>query len=219
MDWSNLIFGGMGASSNPNDYRQQYAHQGTIDNTINQGLRDTYNRAAPTIDPAFRNAQLQQLGQLQGIASGQQQGAGELATQRQAANAIAAQQAGARMARGGGAGQALLGAQRQMAGLGVNAAGQAQQAALQDQMNAQGLLAQVGAQGRAGDLGVGQLQQNQMGMNDQARLQYLSQLTGMDQNQLMAAMANMQNQQSQQGILGGLLSAGGQIGGAYMMRR
>ena len=34
--------------------------------------------------------------------------------------------------------------------------------------------------------------QNQMGMNDQTRLAYLSQLTGMDQNQLAAQIAAMQ---------------------------
>lgn len=211
------LLGGMNASTNPSNYHTPYQHQGQIEGMINSGYANAGNRQAPNIDPAFRNAQLQQMQQLQGIAAGTQQGAGELAAQRQAQNSLAMQQAGARMARGGNAGNALLGAQRQMAGIGANAAGQSQQAALQDQQAAQGLLAQVGAQGRAGDLGVGQLQQNQMSINDQAQLQYLSQLTGMDQAQLMAQIQAMQAATQQQGMLGGLLQAGGTLGGAAIM--
>lgn len=91
--------------------------------------------------------------QLQRIASGQQQGAGELATQRQVAQGLAAQQAAARMARGANqAGGAGLGAARNMAAMGVAGAGQAQQAALQDQQGAMGMLGQVSGQMRAGDM-------------------------------------------------------------------
>jgi hypothetical protein len=102
-------------------------------------------------DDPFRRAQLAQLGQLQGIASGQQRGAGELAVQRQMANALAAQQANARMARGGNAALAYRNAANQSAAVGSTAAGLGQQAALTDQMNAQGMLGQIGAAGRQGD--------------------------------------------------------------------
>jgi len=211
------MLGGANASTNPSDYKTPYQDRPQIMGMINQGYGSAGGRAAPTVDPAFRNAQLQQLGQLQSIASGQQQGAGELAAQRQAQNALAAQQANARMVRGSGSGMAMLGAQRQSAGIGVNAAGQAQQAAMQDQMNAQNMLAQVGAQGRSGDLGVAGMQQQQMSINDQAQLAYLSQLTGMDANQLQAQMQAYQAAGQRQGILGGLISAGAQVGGAALM--
>ena len=214
--WDTML-GGMNASTNPSDYKTPYQDRGQILGQINQGFNDVRGRQAPTIDPAFRNAQLAQMGQLQGIASGQQQGAGELAVQRQGQNALAAQQAMAHMARGGNAGMAMLGAQRNAAGIGVNTAGQAQQAAMGDQMNAQGLLAGITNSGRSGDLGVAGMQQQQMGMNDQATLAYLSQLTGMDQGQLAAQMQAMQAANSKQGLAGGLLQLGGTLGGAAIM--
>lgn len=118
-------------------------------------------------DP-FRAGQLQQMHQLQGVASGQQQGAGELAVQRQMANAAAAQQALARMQRGGGAGMAYRNAANATAANGLSASGMGQQAALQDQQNAQqALLASLG-QGRQGDIGVAG--QN-AGFQQQANLQ------------------------------------------------
>jgi len=197
-------------------------------------------------DP-FRAAQLQQLGQLQGIASGQQQGAGELAVQRQMGNALAAQQAQVRMARGGNAELAYRNAANQSAALGSTAAGMGQQAALGDQMNAQSMLGQSAGQGRGMDIGVAgqnagyqqqagaqnaQLQQNQgqynatnqqganqynaglqqqgQQLNSQNYLGLLSQLGNMNANQLNAQGAASQNK----GMIGPLLSAGGQIGAA-----
>ena len=185
--------------------------------TITPGLGNAQGRAAPTIDPAFRNAQLQQMGQLQGIASGTQQGAGELAVQRQVGNALAAQQAGARMARGPMAGLAARGAANQSAAIGLSGAGMGQQAALQDQSAAQGLLAQLGAQGRAGDLGVGQLQQNQTQLNDQYQLGLLSQLTGLSIAQLQAQAQEYAAKMSKPGMAGPLIGAAGQIGAAAAM--
>jgi len=201
-------------------------------------------------DDPFRRAQLQQLGQLQGIASGQQQGAGELAVQRQMGNALAAQQAQARMARGGNAALAYRNAANQSAALGSTAAGMGQQAAMTDQMNAHGALAGIGAQGRAGDFstananagyqqqaglqnagfqqqtglanagfrqGANQynagLQQQGQQLNSGNYLQLLGQLGNMNANQLSAQGAAGQNK----GMLGPLLSAGGQIGAAAMM--
>src|SRR4051812_8481556 len=98
-----LFSGGGGDAAKP-----QYQDRDQILALINQGYAPggVASNQAPQLqmgnDP-FRRAQLAQMQQLQGIASGQQQGAGELATQRQYANAMAAQQAQARMARGGNA--------------------------------------------------------------------------------------------------------------------
>jgi Chaperone of endosialidase len=206
-----------------NPQNTQYQDRDRILQLINQGYAPggITQQQAPQLqlgaDP-FRAAQLQQLGQLQGIASGQQQGAGELAAQRQYQNALAAQQAGARMARGGGAGpQAYLNAANQSAALGSSAAGMGQQAALQDQMNAQGLLGQVGAQGRQGDFSTANANAGyQMGtnqLNSQNYQQLLGQLGNMGANQLQAYGQAGQNK----GMLGPLLSAGGQIGGAAIM--
>jgi len=103
-------------------------------------------------DDRFRQGQLQQIGQLQGIASGQQQGAGELAAQRQMGQALAAQQAQARMARGGNAALAYRNAANQSAALGSTGAGLGQQAALQDQMAAQGMLTGALGSGRGADI-------------------------------------------------------------------
>ena len=185
---------------------------------IQPAIAGAQGRQAPMIDPAFRNAQLQQMGQLQGIASGQQQGAGELGVQRQVANALAAQQAGARMARGtGNAGLAARQAARQSGALGISGAGLSQQAALQDQTAAQGLLGQLTAQGRQGDLGVGQLQLGQNQANDQYQLGLLSQQTGLSIAQLQAMAQEYAAKQGRPSTAGLLLSAGGQIGSAAAM--
>lgn len=190
-------------------------------------------------DP-FRAAQLQQLGQLQGIASGQQKGAGELGVERQIMNALAAQQAQSRMARGGNAALAYRNAANQSAALGSTGAGMGQQAALGDQMNAQGLLGQVGAQGRAGDFSTANANagyqqqaglanagfQQQAGMqnanaqqqgqqlNSQNYLELLRQLGGMSANQLQGQQAAVMGaNQNKANLLGGLLSTGGQAAG------
>lgn len=191
---------------------------GTQVNYMNQNLPGLQNRQAPTIDPAFRNAQIAQMSQLQGVANGNVQGAGELAVQRQMQNAMAAQQAQAMMARGGGnAALAMRNSARNQAGIGLSAAGQGQQAAMGDQMAAQGLLGQIGAQGRAGDLGVGQMQQQQTGMNDQAIAGMLGQYSGLTQAQLNNQTQRYGINQSSPGMLGPLISAGGQIGAAAAM--
>lgn len=190
---------------------QDYRHQGQIDSAIQQGLGQG-PRVAPQVglDGPFRNGQMTQIGQLQGIASGQQQGAGELATGRQVQNALAAQFAGARMARGGNSGLAQLGAAQNNAGIGLAGAGQAQQAALQDQTAAQGLLSQSLGQARGQDsqiqLANMDAKLRQMGMDDQMRLEYLKQLTGMDQAQLQMALQQKQANQQQ---AGSMLQAGG----------
>jgi hypothetical protein len=175
-------------------------------------INGMFGQGSATVDPtqqaAFRNMQIAQAQQLQNIASGQQQGAGELAAQRQVANAQAAQQAMARMARGPNAALAYRDAANQTAGIGLQGAGQAQQAALQDQQNAQNALLQSLNQGRTGDINMAstnaQLAQNQYGQN-------LGAMTGMNTADLNAQNAAMQAALGQQGIMGGLLNTAGQI--------
>lgn len=166
-------------------------------------------------DP-FRQAQLQQMGQLQGIASGQQKGAGELAAERQIQNALAAQQAQARMARGGNSALAYRNAANQSAALGSTGAGMGSQAAMTDQMNAQGLLGQVGAQGRGADINVANanagLSQGANQLNSQNYLQLLNQLNTMNQSKYNADLGiGAQKDQADAAKTGGLISGLGAL--------
>lgn len=187
-------------------------HEDIIMGAINPGLQT--NHQAPTVglDGYFRSGQQQLVGQLQGIASGAQQGAGEMAARRQAANAAAQQQAMARMARGGNAALAQRNAANNTAGIGLAGAGMAQQAALQDQASAQGLLSNTLGQGRGADMQTQianvDAQLRAMGMNDQARLGYLSQLTGIDQSILAAETERYKADAAKPsgGLLGSILS-------------
>ncbi len=213
-NWAKDKFGPPELGDPPSEQFQNSPWNTQAVGAITAGMQGANGRAAPTIDPAFRNAQIAQMGQLQGIANGTQQGAGELGVQRQVGNALASQQGLARMARGSNAGLAQRGAAGQSAAIGLSGAGMSQQAALQDQQMAHGMLSQLTSAGRQGDLGVGQLQQNQMGMNDQAQLGYLSQLTGLSIAQLQAQAAEYAARASQPSFNSQLLSAGGQIGAA-----
>lgn len=218
IDWTKALLGGLSAETPGTDYK----HQDQIQGLINQGLSGRTNTAAPQLNAGpqdqFRGGQMQQVQQLQGIASGQQQGAGELAAQRQTQNALAAQQGMARMARGGNAGMANLAAARGAGAMGLAGAGLGQQAALQDQQAAQAMLTQALGQGRGQDLTLaGQnagLQQQQTAQNNQMYIQLLSQLTGMDANQLAAQLGIYQTDKAAPGLLGSLLSAGGQVAAA-----
>lgn len=218
-DWQNLFLGGMGMGQAP---KPEYKHSDLVMNRIGGGFDALQGAGAPQLNAGpqdqFRQGQMQQVGQLQGIASGQQQGAGELAAQRQVQNALAGQFAGARMARGGNAGMANLQASRGAAGIGLAGAGMGQQAALQDQMNAQGLLTGALNAGRGQDLSLaGQnanLTQQQNAQNNQMYIQLLSQLTGMDANLLAAQFQKYQTDKASPGLAGSLLSAGGQVAAA-----
>lgn len=202
--------------------RDEYigGHQAQIDTQINQQLPGLQTRAAAQLDGSqqaqFRGGQQAQIGQLQGIASGQQQGAGELAAQRQVQNALAGQQALARMRGAGGGGMLMAG--RNSAGIGLAGAGMGQQAALQDQMGAQGLLTQALGGARGQDIGFAnsnaQLQQNQTQLNDQQVLGLMQQMGLMDENELKRRM--MLAATTHNGALGGGMMVGGQILGSYM---
>lgn len=218
IDWTKAFLGGLSAEAP----QTTYAHQGQIQDLIGQGLQNRTGTAAPQLASGpqnqFRSGQMAQVQQLQGIASGQQQGAGELAAQRQVQNALAAQQGMARMARGGNAGMANLSAARGAGAVGLAGAGLGQQAAMQDQQGAQAMLAQALGQGRGQDISLAgqnaQLTQQQGAQNNQMYIQLLSQLTGMDANQLAAKLGLYQTDKQSPGLLGSLLSAGGQIAAA-----
>lgn len=219
IDWAKVFLGGLAAGPAP---RTEYQHQGQIEGLIGSGLEGRTNTAAPQLatgpQSQFRGGQVQQVQQLQDLASGQRQGAGEIAAQRQVQNALAGQFAGARMARGGNAALANLGASSNAANIGLAGVGMGQQAALQDQMGAQGMLTQALGSGRGQDLSLAsqnaQLQQQQSAQNNQMYMQLLAQLTGMDANQLAAQLGQYQAEKSSPGLLGSLLSAGGQVAAA-----
>lgn len=205
-------------SSAPNQFQDAEQIRAMINGGYGQGGITNYQ--APSLqmgDDPFRRAQLQQLQQLQSISSGQQQGAGELAAQRQVQNAQAAQQAIARSARGGGSGpMAYRNAANQSAALGLSGAGMGQQAALQDQMNAQGLMGQIGAQGRGSDINVAnanagyQAGANQL--NSGNYLQLLNQLNSMNQSKYNADLGiGAQKDQGDSAKSGALISGLGSI--------
>jgi hypothetical protein len=223
-----------------------------MDQQIRSGLAGVQGREAPqaggtrvqgaTIatgpQDQMRQGQMDLLNRLGGIASGQQQGAGELAAQRQTGRAAGMQQGAARMARGG-ANAAIAGRQamNNTAAIGLAGAGQAQQAALQDQTNANQLMGQVLGQGRGQDIGLAQGQASldqqkfaqqagldqstslanmqaklqMMGMNDQAALAWMAQYLGMNDAEMRARLAQEGAAMGQKGIGPDLLIAGGQL--------
>lgn len=180
---------------------------------VKDSIANTQNRQAPqaqntTVAPVVTGqatqlatgaadqarAQQQQLIQQQmAIANGQQAGAGELAAQRQAVRAAAQQQAMAASQRGPNAALAARSAGRNVADIGAAAAGQAQQAALQDQANAMGQLGQLTTGMRGQDIDVAgqnaQLTQNMNLANLNAQNQQIFQQAGLNQ---ATSLANMQ---------------------------
>lgn len=176
-------------------------------------IQGMVGQAAPQLNSTpqdqFRQQQLAQIAQLQGIAGGTQQGAGELAVQRQIANAQAMQQAGARMVRGGGnAGMAYRNSANNTAGIGLSGAGQAQQAQMQDQMNAQGMLTGAINNGRQQDIGIAGQNAQLAGQNYGQNLNVLNSIGTTTLNAQQAA-AQQENQ-----FTGGLYSQlGGLMGG------
>lgn len=230
---------------------------GFIRDFAQQRLGDVVGREAPQADRTmvgnvaranetradqFRNQQLGMASRLSAIASGQQAGAGELAARRMGDRGMAQQSALAASARGGNAAAAMRGAQRTQGDIAAQTAGQAQQAAMGDQMQANQMLGNVLGQGRSQDLQVSlanmgaenqrifqqagldqatslanmQARLQMLGMNDQAALGYLSQLLGVDVAELNARMQQDQLRVAQKdpGLLGDLLAAGGTIGAA-----
>lgn len=238
--FKNVMFGGMGQQIDPNQARLQGGD--FMRDYLRGQLGGVGGRQAPQVGAAqvaqgpqsqFRGQQQQLAGQLMGVASGQQMGAGEMAVRRQMQQAMAQQVAQSRMARGGNAAIAARAGARAMGDLGVNAAGQSAQAAMGDQTQARGLLAGVLGQGREQDIGLASqnaaLQQQanlanqaaklqQLGMNDEQIARLLGQMYGVDAAELQARLGVMQGNQQQHGIFGDLLQAAGGLGAAYIMK-
>jgi hypothetical protein len=215
IDWTKYLFGGSALSPQSMMQQNPYAQQ------VLQQYGSAMGQQAPQLaggpQDQFRDMQVQQAQQLQRIASGQQQGAGELATQRQVQNAAAGQQAMARMARGSNAGLALRGAANNTAGIGLAGAGQAQQSALQDQQMAQGQLAGVTQAGRGSDINFAGQNANLQMQQQQLQQLYAQLLQQMGQGQLNTMGQMYGSAQSNPGVLGGLISGAGQgIGKAAM---
>lgn len=188
-------------------------------NYAQQQMQGAQGRTAPTAQAAqlgqasqldaaqqaqVRAREMALADQMQGVASGQQMGAGEMATRRQA-DQQAAQIAGqTAMSRGANAGIMARAAARSLGDLGVNAAGQAAQSALQDQSAARGQLAGLLGQSRSADLSLA-------GQNAQLAQQRMLQQGSFDQQTALANQAAMLQQRGQNdayglGMMGGYLN-------------
>lgn len=181
-------------------------------------LQTAAQQGAPTMNAGQADATRAQQNQLASMlfqqAQGQRQGAGELAVQRQAQNAMAQQTSGAQMARGANAALAGRNAARANADIGVNAAGQAAIAQLQDQQAAQNQLAGLLGTTRQQDIGVAQGNQQAQLAQQQQNLQALAQLLNVDVASLQQDLARRGLQLQDKGMLPSLLQVGGQIGTA-----
>jgi Chaperone of endosialidase len=212
MAWYNPFSWGEGqkADIDPNAGRLEGADE--LRRRIRAGLDSVAGRQAPTaqrtmVAPVatgraaqladnpqnqFRMRELALANRLTGIATGQQQGAGEIAVQRQGNRALAQQQAFARMGRGADAAGAARAAARNAGEIGLNVAGQAQQAAIGDQAAANAQLGSVLGQGRGADIAIaGQNAQLTQGMNLanlDAQNQRVFQQAGLDQARSLADM-------------------------------
>jgi hypothetical protein len=195
-------------------------------------LMTSAEQAAPTVAPVGSGAADQMRGQQGQLASmlfnqaqGLTPGAGELAVQRQAGNAMAQQTAQAQMARGAGAALAGRNAARANADIGVNAAGQAGIAQMQDQQGAQnqlgGLLGGMRGQDlgqRGQDIGVAQGNQQAQLAQQQQNIAALAQMLGVDVAALQQDLAKRGIDAQDKGMMGTLVQTGGQIGASYVSR-
>ena len=191
-----------------------------------------------------RSGQMGLIGQMQGVVDGSRMGAGEMAVQRQAADAASNQFAQQNMSRGANAPGAARAAARSIGMLGTNAAGMGREAALADQMNARGQLAGLLGSTRGQDLDLaGQnaafqqqrmLQQGgfnqqtnlanqasqlqQRGMNDQYGLGLMGEYRNLSAAELQARMARAGMLPQDKGMLGDLMQMGGTALASYAGR-
>lgn len=179
---------------------------------------DFMNRAAPQMNAGQADQTRGQQGQLAGMlfqqASGARPGAGEMAVNRQVGSAMAQQTAAAQMARGANAALAARNAARSTADIGVNGAGMAAQAQMQDQTNAQNQLGGLLGQMRGQDIGVAQGNQQAQMQQQQLQLAALAQMLGVDQAALQQDLAKRQLASTDKGMLPSLLQTGGTIAAA-----
>lgn len=186
-------------------------------------LQQLLGRGAPMMDASQSNqsrAQQNQLAQmLFAQANGQQVGAGEMAVNRQVGQAQANQTGTAQMARGANAALAARTAARMNADIGVNGAGAAAQAQIQDQTNARGQLGTVLGGMRGQDISVAGSNQQAMLAQQQAQLAGLGQLLNVDQSTLTQgnkqADLNAAAQARYNAQLASMMQAGGQAAAGY----
>lgn len=177
---------------------------------------------APVMNTGQSNEVRGQQGQLAGMlfdqARGNTPGAGELAVQRQANRAVAGNIGMANMARGADSAMAMRNAARSNADIGVNAAGQAGIAQLNDRTAAQSQLGGLLGTQRGQDIQVAGANQQAEMAQQQIQLAALAQMLGVDQATLQAQLNKQQVGAGDKGMLGSLLQIGGQIGAAYAGR-
>lgn len=197
---------GMSTRPESADYQQGYLQN------------DFMKRSAPMMNTGQADQSRGQQGQLAQMlfqqANGQRQGAGEMAVQRQAGNAMAQQTSTAQMARGANAALAARSAARNNANIGVSAAGQAGIAQMQDQQSAQNQLGGLLGNMRGQDIQTAGANQQSQLAQQQMQLSALAQMLGVDQATLQAELAKRQIDAGDKGMLGSLLQIGGQVGAA-----
>jgi hypothetical protein len=207
----NWLFGGGATKSMPTGPRTGDYQRGYLQN-------DFMNRDAPMLNAGQSDqsrGQQQQLAQmLFQQATGQRQGAGELAVQRQANNAMANTTSASQMARGANTAMAMRNAARTNADIGVNAAGQAGIAQLQDQQSAQNQLGGLLGGMRGQDIQTAGANQQAQMQQQQLQLAALAQMLGVDQAALQQDLAKRNIDLNDKGMLPSLLQIGGQIGAA-----
>ncbi len=214
-DWGgakNWLFGGnatKGMQSGPQtaDYQRGYLQN------------DFMKRQAPTMatgqSDQTRGQQSQLADMLFKQANGTTPGAGEMAVNRQIGQANAAQTAQASMARGANAALAARNAARNQAEIGVNGAGQAGIAQMNDQTAARGQLGGLLGQQRGQDIGVAQGNQQAQMQQQQLQISALAQMLGVDEAQLRQDLAKRQLQAGDKGMAGTLAQTGAQLGMQY----
>lgn len=180
---------------------------------------DFMNRTAPQMNAGQSDQTRGQQGQLAGMlfqqAQGNRPGAGEMAVNRQVGSAMAQQTSAAQMARGANAALAARNAARSTADIGVNGAGMAAQAQMQDQTNAQNQLGGLLGGMRSQDIGVAQGNQQAQMQQQQLQLQALAQMLNVDVATLQQDLAKRQLAAGDKGMLPGLLQMGGSALAAY----
>lgn len=205
MDW---LFGGKATEGMPSQPQTADFQRGF--------LQDFAGRQAPTMNTAQADQTRRQQGQLSsmlfGQATGTQPGAGEMAVNRQIGQAQAGHTALASMARGAGAGMAQRNAARASADLGINGAGMAAQAQMQDQQNAQNQLNALLGNMRNQDISVAGANQQAQMQQQGLQLNALAQLLGVDVAALQQDMARRGLDLQDKGMLPTLLQIGGAIG-------
>jgi hypothetical protein len=206
-DGKTWLFGGKATEGMPSGPASADYQRGYLQN-------DFMNRQAPSMNAGQSDQTRGQQGNLASMlfatANGNTPGAGEMAVQRGVNNAMAQQTSSAQMARGANSALAFRNAARASADIGVNGAGQAGIAQLNDKTAAQNQLAGLLGTMRGQDIGVAQGNQQAQMAQQQLQLSALAQMLGVDQAVLQQDLAKRQLQMQDKGMLPTLLQIGGQ---------